>query len=215
MLGDLRPGQHLREVNLAADLGVSRPTVREAIRQLVHEGMLDAEPYKGVRVVDVGDDALMKTAQLRTVIETFAALKAAPHLDADAERGFQAALSRLRAAGLAGDAHELHEAHLRIHKLIIDTAQVPYLDRIWTVLEGPIAMTMQADREVFPGVERFIARHDSLVAALLAHDPARITAEIAAHVEQNAADVISVRSRRGAQTAIRASGDGPEGPPST
>lgn len=195
MLGELRPGEHLREVGLAAALGVSRPTVREAIRQLVHEGMLDAEPYKGVRVVDVGDEALMKTAQLRTVIETFASHEAALHFGPLTQRRFQEMLSRLRVAGMNGDAQDLHEAHLALHKLIIETAQVPYLERIWAVLEGPIAMTMRADREAFPEIDRFISRHDRLVATLTAGDPAAIEAEVATHVERNAAEVVSARAR--------------------
>ena len=57
VLGVLRPGEKLTEVGLASALQVSRPTVREALAQLAQEGLLTAEPYRGLRVTEIVDDA--------------------------------------------------------------------------------------------------------------------------------------------------------------
>ena len=48
--GRLQPGDRIREVQMSKELGVSRPTLREAIYQLIHEGLLTQEVYKGITV---------------------------------------------------------------------------------------------------------------------------------------------------------------------
>jgi DNA-binding GntR family transcriptional regulator len=50
LTGRLAPGDRIKEVQMAKELGVSRPTLREAIYQLIHEGLLVQEVYKGITV---------------------------------------------------------------------------------------------------------------------------------------------------------------------
>ena len=65
VLGVLRPGEKLTEVGLATALQVSRPTVREAMAQLAQEGLLTAEPYRGLRVTEIDAAAIRDLAQTR------------------------------------------------------------------------------------------------------------------------------------------------------
>ena len=53
VLGSIKPGQKLTESYLSTALGVSRPTVREALNQVAQEGLLVQEPYRGLRVADL------------------------------------------------------------------------------------------------------------------------------------------------------------------
>ena len=53
VLGHLKPGGKLTQTQLATDLGVSRPTLREALNQLAGEGLIVQEPYRGLRVADI------------------------------------------------------------------------------------------------------------------------------------------------------------------
>src|SRR3990170_7949618 len=77
LTGELVPGQRVKEAPLAATLGVSRPTVREAINQLVHEGSLVQVPYKGISVAQPSPQDLLDVAQVRVSLETLAALHVA------------------------------------------------------------------------------------------------------------------------------------------
>src|SRR4051812_21569805 len=68
--GELGPGTPLREVALAAALGVSRSTVREALGMLVAEGLADRVPNRGTQVRRLDPDQVRDVCQARAVIET-------------------------------------------------------------------------------------------------------------------------------------------------
>ena len=68
--GELGPGTPLREVALAAALGVSRSTVREALGMLVAEGLADRVPNRGTQVRRLDPDQVRDVCQARVVIET-------------------------------------------------------------------------------------------------------------------------------------------------
>src|ERR687890_2689420 len=67
--GELESGTPLREVALAASLGVSRPTVREALGVLVLEGLATREPNRGVSVTSPDPGSVRDVCQARTVLE--------------------------------------------------------------------------------------------------------------------------------------------------
>ena len=56
--GELESGTPLREVAIAASLGVSRPTVREALTMLVAEGLATREPHRGVAVAAIDAESV-------------------------------------------------------------------------------------------------------------------------------------------------------------
>jgi DNA-binding GntR family transcriptional regulator len=68
--GELEPGTPLREVALAAALGVSRSTVREALGMLVAEGLADRTPNKGTQIRRLDPDQVRDVCRARVVIET-------------------------------------------------------------------------------------------------------------------------------------------------
>src|SRR5688500_3082861 len=71
--GVLKPGQRVLEVELAEELGVSRLPVREAIRQLEHEGLLVSQPHRGTFVAQVTPDDIREMFSLREALESLAA----------------------------------------------------------------------------------------------------------------------------------------------
>lgn len=75
--GDLRPGRHLREVDIAAWLGLSRTPVREAIRRLVAEGLLILGPWNGALVAELDVGQVAELYAVREWLEGAAASLAA------------------------------------------------------------------------------------------------------------------------------------------
>jgi DNA-binding GntR family transcriptional regulator len=67
--GKLEPGTHLVETQLAQSLGVSRNTLREALRSLVEQGLLTHHPHRGVVVTDLSFDDVADLFRLRQVLE--------------------------------------------------------------------------------------------------------------------------------------------------
>lgn len=78
--GHYLPNEYIRESSLARDLEVSRTPVREALRELVSEGWLEAIPHQGARVVAWTERDAREVFQLRLVLEPLAANLACQHL---------------------------------------------------------------------------------------------------------------------------------------
>lgn len=77
----LKPGQHLMEVQLAEQLGVSRTPVRESIRKLENEGFVTMIPRKGAFVTPFSIDDLSEMMEIRSALEALAAKLAAENAD--------------------------------------------------------------------------------------------------------------------------------------
>jgi len=77
--GALRPGYRIREVELAEWLQISRTPVREAIRRLESEGLVQSAAHKGMVVAELDYQAVMELYQMREVLEGTAAALAAKH----------------------------------------------------------------------------------------------------------------------------------------
>ncbi|MBS0210069.1 MAG: GntR family transcriptional regulator [Planctomycetes bacterium] len=78
--GELPPHSIVSEQSLAAELGMSRTPVREAIRRLVHEGLMEQLPRYGTRVREVSRRDLVELYELREALEPYAAAKVAGNL---------------------------------------------------------------------------------------------------------------------------------------
>src|SRR6188472_1625963 len=81
--GELESGTPLREVALAESLGVSRPTLREALAMLVAEGLAAREPHRGVSVASPDPESVRDVSTVRTVLET-AGVRNWPHATEEA-----------------------------------------------------------------------------------------------------------------------------------
>src|SRR6476646_9375274 len=75
--GELAAGTALSEVALAAELGASRTPIREAIAQLVAEGLLEQTPNRGAVVVQLKRHDIIELFELREALELYAVTKAA------------------------------------------------------------------------------------------------------------------------------------------
>ena len=79
------PGEQLRETHIAADLGISRSPLREALTKLEEEGLVVKVPFRGSFVVEVSAREVAEIAAIRLLVEPYAAELAAPTLR-DAEQ---------------------------------------------------------------------------------------------------------------------------------
>ncbi len=125
--GIVPTGARLKDLDLAAALGVSRATVREAVRELVQEGLLVHEPYKGLRVASGDDQGWLDLSEVRAALEVVGARRVAERLTPEMDEQLETALQRLRAARALGDVAAYHEAHIGLHALIQHLAGNPVL----------------------------------------------------------------------------------------
>lgn len=80
IVGELKPGERLMEVQLAEKMGVSRTPVREAIRKLELEGLVEMLPRKGAHVADLSAKDIMDVLEVRATLDGLATYLAAKRI---------------------------------------------------------------------------------------------------------------------------------------
>lgn len=195
LTGELAPGQRVKEAPMAAMLGVSRPTVREAIYQLVHEGFFVQEPYKGIRVAHPTGADLLDVAEVRVSLETLAAQRLAASTDSGAMDRVRAALQRHLDAIAAGDVVGIDQTHLELHRTIWKSAGNQMLIRVWPLIESQIRVAISLDQATRHDFARDAALHVRLVEAIESRDPAAIAAEVRIHIAGSADETAKLLGR--------------------
>ncbi len=193
--GELVPGQRVKEAPLAELLGVSRPTVREAIYQLVHEGSLVQTPYKGITVAQPSPQDLLDVAEVRASLETLAALRLGQDPDGEGMAKLRQALKTHLDAIEAGDLVRVDLTHLDLHRTLWEGSENQMLMRIWPLVESQIRMAMSLDQATRSDLARDAELHIRLVDVIASGDKAAITAEVREHIANSADEVVKLIER--------------------
>jgi DNA-binding GntR family transcriptional regulator len=189
--GLLAPGTRLKEVPLAKELGVSRPTLRDAIYQLIHEGLLIQEDYKGIKVASIEPKTISDIAVVRSALETIAAKAIA----GDKSGLSQAALTRAWAAydevAGSGDVARENEAHLELHRTIWITSGNSMLQRIWPIVASSIHLALSTDAAVRHNTSANRRMHRELVDAIMHNRSRDIDRAIREHIKVSAEELLA------------------------
>ena len=116
--GDLLPGAHLTELAISERLGVSRLPVREAFRRLEAEGLLEALPRRGVRVVELDGDELETVREIRVALELMAVRRTVERADPEVLQALRGVLQDGQAADRSQDADRLDQVNDLFHELL-------------------------------------------------------------------------------------------------
>jgi DNA-binding GntR family transcriptional regulator len=117
--GELESGTALREVALAASLGVSRPTVREALTILVAEGIATREPHRGVTVSTPEADSVRDVCAARWVLEGAGVRRWREADESQRARVRETLKDYTSAVRRGGSYQELNERHLAFHVSLV------------------------------------------------------------------------------------------------
>jgi DNA-binding GntR family transcriptional regulator len=182
--GQYRPGDHLGEVELAGHLGVSRGTVREALRHLEQEGLVTAGARGMLRVRSHTAAEIRELFQVRAALEGLAVrlLIASPKRDAAV-----AVLRRVVAE--LDDTHRDFIAHvdadMAFHLLLCELSGNSMLVTTWGQLSGRIRVTIMARGEE-QSMLMSGAYHSPIVDAIEAGDIAKAVEVLQEHMERAA-----------------------------
>jgi DNA-binding GntR family transcriptional regulator len=194
--GVLDPGVRLREIPLSQHFGISTTPVREALRRLESEGLVQVQPRRGAVVVALDDDVVSDLYDLRLVLETAGARMAASAPDLELS-GVYALMSQLETL-VDGPESEFAHADVALHRAINDLSG----NRELAEAAERVHRRIQAVRvrSAVPGRLRVAQdQHAEMVDALRRRDPALAEAATRAHIESAKENVLSVlRSRRAA-----------------
>ena len=196
MAGELAAGQRVREVHVAQQMGISRPTLREAIYQLIHEGLLEQEPYRGVVVASIDAKFVTDMASVRVALETLAGKAIAADPDGSAKEIVKQAWHAYQEAHGSHNPERLHQAHLDLHRSIWFASGNALLKRIWSTMEAQINAAISVDEDARADPERALQVHERLIDAIFSDDPDEIEAEVERHTKASADELIRMIAER-------------------
>jgi DNA-binding GntR family transcriptional regulator len=195
--GELAPGTQLREVHLARDIGISRPTLREALQGLRQEGLVRHEPHRGMFVATLGAAEIRDIYSVRRVIEAPAA-RAAHRASAARVEAVEAAFERL-AELEGGDDGKVIEADLRFHQAIVALLDSPRLIAFYGSVTAALRpcltlLTIERPSVVHP---ESVAQHREIADALLARQGRAAERLVTAHIDANEAMLLEIVEEAG------------------
>jgi DNA-binding GntR family transcriptional regulator len=182
--GTLRQGEHVREEKFAADVGVSRTPVREALRRLHAEGLVAFEAHRGARVVSWSDQAVDEIFALRAMVEGHAARWAAGRSAPETIERLTQLSDQMRAAAAGGSARlrELTTLNNEYHGLIAEAGGGPQLETLrQTLVQRPLVYRTFYWYST-PDLQRSMNHHDEIIDALAAGDGEWAAASMTAHI---------------------------------
>ena len=179
------PGSHLRETELAAELGISRTPVREALRKLASEQLVSFEPHLGVRVPGWSNHDMEEIFALRVELESYAAGQAALHASSAQMAQLRELAQEIEKAAFGGEEPDyvgITELNNRFHGLIVAAAANQRLaSLIVTLIEIPLVVRTFAryDRRA---MARSVSHHFDLVEAIAGGNADWAVAVMRAHI---------------------------------
>lgn len=181
----LPPGARLAESELAERLGVSRTPVREALRQLAAEALVELPPNRGARVASWSPDELESVFELRSTLEPRLTGMAADRADEADIAELDKLATRMLAVGSPGpeqDLEALIPLNTAFHARLVELADAPaFAAALAGAVRAPLIMrNFHAYDDA--SMCRSLAHHIEIVAAMRAGDPQWATAVMTAHL---------------------------------
>ena len=179
--GALPGGTRLVQADIAAELGVSNTPVREAMRQLATEGLIQFDPFRGAVVRTPTLEEVQEVYELRLVLEPLIIRKSVERMTSSA---LQSAWALQRAMEDVSDVAEWVQLNRKLHNSLADAARSPRAAVIVRSLQDAaapqVALSIKADmRRMTDGN----AEHAALLEAIEKRDADRAAAVTSAHLQ--------------------------------
>lgn len=205
LTGELKPGERLNEQGIAERYGVSPTPVREAMRLLRSDGLVEYAERKGVRVIEITERQIRQAFAVRLSIEHLALSEAMPLMTrGDKERLVELAAMTEEARG--APASFLFEIDRGFHAFFVDRSENVWLSEF----SGRIANVLTVARlDLFnaPDLDSVIAEHVAIAKAVYDDDLDLAHSELDRHIKRVCSNAIASHKR--AELLTKGAGKGP------
>jgi DNA-binding GntR family transcriptional regulator len=181
--GTVPPGEQLRETHIAADLGISRSPLREAMTKLEEEGLIVKIPFRGAFVVEASAQDVAEIASIRALVEPYAAELSAEALRGPERPRLMQIIEELHRATENNDIPASIDAHLRFHRLFYDLSGHRVLQSMWNSWEIKLRLYLSADHRSYSDLHDIAVEHERLAAVVLEGDIGKFRQELVGHFE--------------------------------
>ncbi|MEU8251390.1 GntR family transcriptional regulator [Nonomuraea sp. NPDC048916] len=183
--GQLKPGERLIEERLTEILGISRPPVREALRVLQRDGIVQSQPRHGFIVVPITAKDVREIYSLRMALERLAVDLGVPVRDPARLAPLRTALDEMRAAAELNDDEGILFANSAFHRALIALPGHSRLERAYDSLVMQLSLCMAYNlkfrQRLHRGSQDSVVRHESLLRKIELGDKDALIHEIEHH----------------------------------
>jgi DNA-binding GntR family transcriptional regulator len=187
--GRLSPGDRLIEERLTEELGISRPPLREALRLLQQEGLIENRPRRGSVVATLTDQDVFEIFTLRTALERLAVELGVPVRDPERLEVCRSALKRMEECAREEDRAGIVTNAYAFHASIVALAGHRRLNESYAAVQRQLILCMARNlytrEHEYEDLVTHVARHRHLLDVIETGDPDAVLAELAVHGERS------------------------------
>lgn len=194
--GDLKPGERLMELQLAAKLGVSRTPIREAIRMLQQEGLAITIPRRGAEVARMTEKDMEDVLQIRESLEILAVQLACEKITEEQLVELEEKVKGFEGAVKTGHVKQIAHSDIEFHDMIYVAADNPKLVTMLNNLREQIyryRIEYLKDDRIYP---QLVEEHREIIDGLRRRDKAFVIAMVKKHVDNQANAVKDIIRRQ-------------------
>jgi len=181
--GVLPPGAALDETDIARRFNVSRTPVREALRQLVASGLVEARAHRGAVVAQPSIERLTGMFEAMAELEALCAGLAAGRMTPAERHRLEAVHEELRVLSQAGNPDRFHDVNERFHNTVYAGSQNDYIAEITLATRARVQPFRRAQFRNLGRLAKSHAEHDRVVVAILRGDRVGASVAMRAHIE--------------------------------
>ena len=171
---DIAPGEPIDDDELAADLGVGRTPVREALKRLEGDRLVVSFPRRGTFATGMDIADLAHISEIRVQLEPLAARRAAERVSAVSRTVLDELAARVEQLDTAGaDRTELMRCDLAVHRAIYRAANNPHLEDVLIRYDNLATRIFCLFLDRLPTVDEHVGEHVELLRAIAAGDADR------------------------------------------
>lgn len=183
LTGKLVPGERLMENQLAEKLGVSRTPVREALRMLELENLVELVPRKGAQVLDMSEKDIINILEVRGVLEGLATGLACKKMGAEGLAELKSLEERFEKAISEKALEEIAEIDEQFHNVIFASTDNDKLIQIFNNLQIQLYRYRMAHLKQDSSIPAIVAHHKGIIRAIENHDVEEGTTMAQGHVK--------------------------------
>ena len=190
--GELKPGERLMEIQLANKLGVSRTPIREALRKLELEGLVNMVPRKGAEVADITEKSLRDVLEVRKALEELSVQLACEKITEEEIEELKRVAERFKDTLDDQDVTKIAEADVAFHDVIYTATDNQKLILLLNNLREQMyryRVEYLKKEESYP---QLIAEHEELIDKISKRNKEEATRIMCEHIDNQVATVINV-----------------------
>lgn len=190
--GELKPGERLMEIQLANKLGVSRTPIREALRKLELEGLVNMVPRKGAEVADITEKSLRDVLEVRKALEELSVQLACEKITEEEIEELKRVAERFKDTLDDQDVTKIAEADVAFHDVIYTATDNQKLILLLNNLREQMyryRVEYLKKEEAYP---QLIAEHEELIDNISKRKKEEATRIMCEHIDNQVATVINV-----------------------